>query len=414
MSAFPESKIRRIFCSFVLLVVGLTISAAPLSGFSPLTPQEDSEATSGASAEARYKQELLKARKLVKECRRISLKFFDSSLAKSYDWKAKFDPAAKKLAEHRPVFEKAALDWFFVCDEPSKDLIKLASAISARVGEAGDLELTWKILRRIEDHFHNPEDVELQRQLALIGIKTNRFEKGVEFLRRSDAKEAVEAMENQLNKNMFILCPMLIDKWEREKKLREEEAKADDLPRVKIELSTGDVVVELFENEAPETVANFINLVEAGLYDDAYCHPVAKGIVMQSGMVHRSFAANVDYVIKNESRLPDRRSHFAGSLTMSSAEGGVDSANTAFGITLVPNPDLDWNGKEDDNVSQPVFGRVVSGIEHVAAMPATVELDPESEEQKMIKGVEPGHIKKATVIRKRDHEYKFEKIRRGK
>ena len=213
---------------------------------------------------------------------------------------------------------------------------------------------------------------------------------------------------------MFILSTQLIEKWKVEKEIRKKEAEADDLPRVKIELSTGEVIVELFENEAPQTVANFINLVEAGIYDDAYCHPVVENVVVQTGVVNRSFAANIDYVIKNESRLPDRRNHFAGSLTMACAEGPGDSSNTVFGITLVPNPDLDFNGKEDDNVAQPVFGRVISGMEHVAAMPATIELDAETEEQKMIKDVEPGFIKKATVIRKRDHEYTFEKIRNKK
>ena len=49
--------------------------------------------------------------------------------------------------------------------------------------------------------------------------------------------------------------------------IREAEAKADDLPRVKLKTTKGDIVIELFENEAPNTVANFISLVEKRFYD---------------------------------------------------------------------------------------------------------------------------------------------------
>ena len=150
---------------------------------------------------------------------------------------------------------------------------------------------------------------------------------------------------------MFALNPLLINKWQQEKKLRQQEAEADDLPRVKLQLSSGDVVVELFENEAPETVANFIELVESGFYDGSLFHPVIKGLSAQTGNLFRAQPATIDYVIKNESRTPNRRSHFAGSLTMSSAQNGIDSANVGFGITLTPNPNLDWDGREEDTVS---------------------------------------------------------------
>src|SRR5262249_27501089 len=66
-------------------------------------------------------------------------------------------------------------------------------------------------------------------------------------------------------------------RWEREQKLRQAEAKADDLPRVKLHTTRGDIVVELFENDAPNTVANFVNLVEKGLYDNTQFHRVLPG-----------------------------------------------------------------------------------------------------------------------------------------
>ena len=135
---------------------------------------------------------------------------------------------------------------------------------------------------------------------------------------------------------------------------------------------------------------------------------------MQTGIVNRTRSVPViDYKIKNESRSDISRDHFSGSLSMASFDG-KDASATVFVITLLPNPDLDWNRTEEDNVSQTVFGRVISGMGHVAALPVTMEVDPETEEQTPIKGVTPGHIEKASVIRKREHEYTFEKIRRQK
>ena len=77
---------------------------------------------------------------------------------------------------------------------------------------------------------------------------------------------------------------------------------------------------------------------------------------------------------------------------------------------MAANPDLDWNRTEEDDASQPGFGRVVSGMKYVAGLPVTMEIDPETNEQSLIKESVPGYIERATVIRKRNHEYTFEKI----
>jgi hypothetical protein len=55
--------------------------------------------------------------------------------------------------------------------------------------------------------------------------------------------------------------------WDREQTLRAAELAADDLPRVLLTTTQGDIELELFENEAPKTVANHVYLVEQGFYD---------------------------------------------------------------------------------------------------------------------------------------------------
>ncbi|QEG20566.1 peptidylprolyl isomerase [Mariniblastus fucicola] len=368
------------------------------------------EATEGVSSRERFEQALLRGRELAKECRKISLHFFDSSLEESHAWKEKWPDAANDLREHKSVLEKAAIDWFLECNEPDHELTQMAIAISNQVYLAGDFELTWKILDKVRTFSEDGDNPALQRRMALVGIKTNRFADGLKFLQRPDAREAIDALDNRADKNMFRLCPMLAANWERESELRKKEAEADDLPRVKFETSTGDVIVELYENEAPETVANFISLVESGFYDDALWHPVVKDLVAQTGAFHRVRRLPAPYLIKNESMLDDSRKHFAGSLSMVNRQREPLLPSSVFALIMLPNPELDWNGSEDDKYSQTVFGRIVSGMEHVHALPSTVEIDSESDEEKVIKGVKHGHIIKATVLRKRDHEYAFEKI----
>ena len=69
----------------------------------------------------------------------------------------------------------------------------------------------------------------------------------------------------------------------RRQEIRGKEAEADDLPRVLFKTTHGDIVIELFENEAPNTVANFISLVENKKYDGTVFHRVIPNLIAQGG-----------------------------------------------------------------------------------------------------------------------------------
>jgi len=71
--------------------------------------------------------------------------------------------------------------------------------------------------------------------------------------------------------------------WKAELALRKKEAEADDLPRVRMKTSKGELVIELFENEAPQAVGNFVSLVEKGYYDGLIFHRVLPGFMAQGG-----------------------------------------------------------------------------------------------------------------------------------
>lgn len=176
--------------------------------------------------------------------------------------------------------------------------------------------------------------------------------------------------------------------WEEEAAFRAAEAKADDLPRVKFETTKGDIVLELFENEAPNTVANFISLVEKGYYDGLSFHRVLAGFMAQGGDPSGDGSGGPGYRIRCECHKDVIRRHFTGSLSMAKT-ALPDTGGSQFFLTFRPTPHL--------NGAHTVFGRVIEGMDVLSDLQ---RIDPESKTK-----VATDRIIKATVLRKRDHDY---------
>jgi cyclophilin family peptidyl-prolyl cis-trans isomerase len=187
--------------------------------------------------------------------------------------------------------------------------------------------------------------------------------------------------------------------WKKELAIRAREAKANDLPRVLLKTNKGDILLELFENEAPNTVANFISLVEAKKYDGTRFHRVLPNFMVQGGDPNtldddpgNDGGGGPGYTIACECCTEKARKHFQGSVSM--AHAGKDSGGSQFFITCVPTPHLNWApDKKKDNHT--VFGRVVEGLDVALALR---QGDPDQ-------GREADFIESARVLRKRDHKY---------
>lgn len=182
--------------------------------------------------------------------------------------------------------------------------------------------------------------------------------------------------------------------WQREQQLREAEAAADDLPRVKLKTTKGPIVIELFENEAPQTVANFLTLVRQGFYDGVAFHRVLPGFMAQGGDPEGTGSGGPGYRIRDEHSKPDARKHFRGSLSMANT-GRPNTGGSQFFLTFVPTRYL--------NDRHTVFGRVAEGMEVAASLKRrdpTAANPPEAD-----------RILKASVLRDRGHGYEFDRIR---
>ncbi|MCA9099124.1 MAG: peptidylprolyl isomerase [Planctomycetaceae bacterium] len=167
-------------------------------------------------------------------------------------------------------------------------------------------------------------------------------------------------------------------------------------PHVLLTTTKGDIEIELFEDQAPNTVANFISLIEKGKYDNVGFHRVIPGFMAQGGDPNTLNANPGDdgsggpgYTIKCECNRKDARMHFSGSLSM--AHAGQDTGGSQFFITYIPTSHL--------NNRHTVFGRVVKGLD------VAKDFEKISPEMPAGPGAEMDRIKSAKVLNKRNHEY---------
>jgi cyclophilin family peptidyl-prolyl cis-trans isomerase len=205
-------------------------------------------------------------------------------------------------------------------------------------------------------------------------------------------QEQVMALEG-----FFDRLPQAKNDWAKEKEIRKAETEAGEkdptkkLPRVQIKTTKGTFVVELFENEAPNTVANFISLVEKGFYNGTVFHRVLPQFMAQGGDPTGTGRGGPGYTFNDEcgSKFPNARKHFRGSLSMANA--GPNTNGSQFFLTFVPTYFLDGR--------HTVFGRVVEGIEVLAEIQ---RVDPQ-DENSVIPVLDK--IEEAKVLNKREHPY---------
>lgn len=122
----------------------------------------------------------------------------------------------------------------------------------------------------------------------------------------------------------------------------------------------GDIVIELFPEQAPVTVENFLSYVDSGFYDGTIFHRVIPGFVIQGGgFTPEMQQKRTQDPIKNEADngLKNER----GTLSMARTSD-INSATSQFFINLNHNAFLDHGARD---FGYAVFGRVVEGMEVV-------------------------------------------------
>jgi cyclophilin family peptidyl-prolyl cis-trans isomerase len=173
-------------------------------------------------------------------------------------------------------------------------------------------------------------------------------------------------------------------------------------PIVELKTNKGTIVLELAEDDAPNTVGNFVSLVEKGFYDGTSFHRILSGFMAQGGDPLTKDPAQEGswgtggpgYSFDDEAKPDPKLKNVRGAISMANA--GPNTNGSQFFILFKDAGGLD--GKHT------VFGKVVEGMDVVDKIEkdAGVPSDPQKPREKIT-------IEKATVKSKRDHKYEVVK-----
>lgn len=147
-------------------------------------------------------------------------------------------------------------------------------------------------------------------------------------------------------------------------------------PKAIFTTSKGTFELELFEDQMPITVGNFVKLAESGFYNGTKFHRVIDGFMIQGGDPNTKTdntssygQGGPGYTIQDEFVQASNLSNVRGSISMANT-GQPNSGGSQFFINTVDNLGLDFD-KDPAASKHPVFGHVVKGLEIVDAISGT-------------------------------------------
>lgn len=181
--------------------------------------------------------------------------------------------------------------------------------------------------------------------------------------------------------------------YEQEMERRERDAQSE-LPRVRLRTTRGDIIVELFLNEAPSTVSHFLKLVEQDFYDGLDFYQVLDHLLALTGDPLGDGSGNSGEYLADEHDRPDARYPLRGSLVMAKIPDGPDgyipgSASSQFCILFLPIPRI--------TETQTVFGRVIEGMDAACSFR---RVNPNEKKQEGMPSLPPDRVLSAEVIRR--------------
>jgi cyclophilin family peptidyl-prolyl cis-trans isomerase len=134
-------------------------------------------------------------------------------------------------------------------------------------------------------------------------------------------------------------------------------------PQVALKTNLGTITLELYPENAPRTVENFVQYVKDGHYNGTLFHRVIDGFMIQGGGFTRDFQEkSARAPIKNEAGNGLRN---APGMVAMARTPDPDSATAQFFINLVDNPALDFRSRTREGYGYCVFGKVIGGMDVV-------------------------------------------------
>jgi len=340
-----------------------------------------------AEAGKAYDQALLEFRESMKHASAIQIKLAMSDTMNAAQASLDWIEAILATKAPRLRLEQAAIRKFELSPEPELELVQFLYQVLDNSFRAKKMGRVYQIAK-ILDGYHETSDQSkvdsksrdnVNLMLGLSSVYVSDLPRATGFITNfrhvfNDLDKDELALIDQFNYHTHF--------YPDEQKLNES---ATNLPRVRFQTELGDIVIELYANEAPISVNSFLNLVEKGVFNDTIFHAVLTGRLAEGGVfgTDREIRRSGNKV-PNEAKLPNARKHMYGTLSMPEPVD-PDSPSTLFAILMQSNANLDG--------AQTVFGRVVSGMEVVEEFEPTHQI---GEEEK----IEPVPGAVATVLLK--------------
>ncbi|MCS7305955.1 MAG: peptidylprolyl isomerase [Thermoguttaceae bacterium] len=381
----------------------------------PNRPPLESSAGGSSSVEEDFQKIFREWKNLLEQLRRLVEEYSIADPAR----RAEILPNYRQQLQHSeallPRLVEAAEKAYRHSPQPESQLQEFLLAYFYERVAQDDYEIAYRIGSLLLQR--GCQDRRLTNMTAYAAFCVNQYDEAWQLFQKAKAEGKYRPLDRKdvLNATVeeFLRNPdSFREAWQRELKFRQAEQQADNLPRVRLRTNRGDLVVELFEDQAPNTVANFISLVERGFYNGLTFHRVIEGFMAQTGCPKGDGTGGPGYAIACECYQPNRRQHFRAVLSM--AHAGRDTGGSQFFITFVPTPHLDsridpktGQPELDPETSRPyvghtVFGRVIEGMEVLAKIQRRSPTNPDAPPA--------DKILKAVVLRKRPHPYVPQKI----
>lgn len=268
---------------------------------------------------------------------------------------------------------------------PDNDAVTIAWAREAVA--SADYELALDLLQRRKIEGPRAVQAHLLRATALIGI--NRFTDAQAALNTAPmARQPDEAVQIG---EMSARITKLNDVWAKELSAISRDQNGEPLPTVELLTSKGPILLELFEEQAPFTVRNFVERVESGAYDGTRFHRFQRGFAIQGGDPETAGGGaggkgTGGWLIPDEIEPNSARAPLFGRLVMAKQPLPQDPANPAPN-TAGSQFAILFSTSEHLAEKFTVFGRVIDGWDAARELVANDE------------------IVQARMLTKRDHAY---------
>lgn len=341
----------------------------------------DAPKPEGGPASRQFEEVFGQWKQLLGQLRQLKTEYPDASTDRQAQIEKSYRELLAQGAELEPRLIEAAEKAFVESPGADQELVDFLVSVLRRAVARDDFEAANTVGQLLLQK--GVKNDALPAMAGAAAFAVGHWDEAERLLREATKQGTID----ELGSNFLSQIPECRRAWTAEEKLRAAEAKADDLPRVLLKTNKGDIELELFENQAPNAVANFISLVEKGFYNGVVFHRVLEHFMAQGGDPTGTGSGGPGYHIACECDQPDARMHFRGSLSM--AHAGRDTGGSQFFLTFLPTTHL--NGRHT------CFGRVVKGLEVLAELQRR---DPNAPNPP-----QPDRIIEAKVLRKRPHEY---------